>query len=48
MAVSLSVGIAEIGSEVSLASGHDGVLAAADAALLEAKRAGGDAVRFHN
>jgi diguanylate cyclase (GGDEF)-like protein len=47
MAVSLSVGIAEIGSEVSLASGHDGVLAAADAALLEAKRAGGDAVRFH-
>ncbi len=48
MAVSLSVGIAEIGSEVSLASGHDGVLAAADAALLEAKRAGGDAVRFHD
>jgi diguanylate cyclase (GGDEF)-like protein len=48
MAVSLSVGIAEVGADVSLASGHDGVLAAADAALLEAKRAGGGAVRFHS
>jgi diguanylate cyclase (GGDEF)-like protein len=48
MSVSLSVGIAEIGPEVSLAIGHDEVLAVADAALLEAKRAGGDAVRLHN
>lgn len=45
--VSLSAGITQAGPEVSLAAGHDGVLAAADAALLEAKRAGGGEVRFH-
>jgi diguanylate cyclase (GGDEF)-like protein len=47
MTVTLSVGIAEVGPEDSLASGYDELLAAAVAALLEAKRAGGDAVRFH-
>jgi diguanylate cyclase (GGDEF)-like protein len=48
MPISLSVGIAEIGPEVAAAVGHEGVLAAADAALLEAKQAGGDIVKFHN
>ncbi|UCC73860.1 MAG: diguanylate cyclase [Gemmatimonadota bacterium] len=47
MSVSLSVGIAEVGPEDTLAAGFDETLAAADAALLEAKQSGGDAIRFH-
>jgi diguanylate cyclase (GGDEF)-like protein len=47
MTVSLSVGIAEVGPEDSLTAGLDETLAAADAALLEAKNSGGDAIRFH-
>ncbi len=45
--VSLSVGIAEIGPEESLASGYGEALAAAEAALHEAKQAGGDAIKIH-
>jgi diguanylate cyclase (GGDEF)-like protein len=48
MTVSLSVGIAEVGPEDTLATGYDEMLAAADAALLEAKKAGGDVIKFHN
>ncbi len=48
MPISLSVGIAEIGPEEAASAGHEGALAAADAALLEAKRAGGDIVKFHS
>ena len=47
LSVSLSAGIAEVGAEDSLAAGLDETLAAADAALLQAKGAGGDAIRFH-
>ncbi len=46
--VSLSVGIAEIGPEDSLNSGYGEALAAAEAALNEAKQAGGDAIRVHD
>lgn len=46
--LSLSVGIAEIGPEESLASGYGEALAAAEAALHEAKQAGGDAIKIHN
>ncbi len=45
--VSLSVGIAEVGPEESLASGYGEALAAAEAALREAKQAGGDAIKIH-
>jgi diguanylate cyclase (GGDEF)-like protein len=48
MNISLSVGVAEIGPDEHPVTGHDKALAAADAALLEAKRAGGDVIRFHN
>ncbi|UCF19304.1 MAG: diguanylate cyclase [Gemmatimonadota bacterium] len=48
LAVSVSMGISEVGPEDTLASGHDELLAAADAALLEAKKSGGDAIRIHN
>jgi diguanylate cyclase (GGDEF)-like protein len=48
MSVSVSVGIAEVGPEESLASSYDEMLAAADAALLDAKRAGGDAIKLQN
>ncbi len=47
MSVSVSVGIAEVGPGDSLAAGYDEMLAAADAALLEAKRAGGDVIKVH-
>ena len=47
MSVSLSMGISQVGPEESLAAGQDQLLAAADAALLEAKRSGGDAIKFH-
>jgi diguanylate cyclase (GGDEF)-like protein len=46
MSVSLSVGIAEVGPEDALAAGLDETLAAADAALLEAKRAGGNVIKI--
>ncbi len=46
--VSLSVGISEIGPDESLAEGYDEMLATADAALLEAKRAGGDVIRMRD
>ncbi len=45
--VSLSVGIAEIGPEDPLDSGYGVALAAAEAALNEAKQAGGDAIKVH-
>jgi diguanylate cyclase (GGDEF)-like protein len=48
MSVSISVGISEVGPEESLTSGLDEMLAAADAALLEAKRSGGDAIKFND
>ncbi|HSG81422.1 MAG TPA: diguanylate cyclase, partial [Gemmatimonadota bacterium] len=47
MSVSVSVGIAEVGPGDSLTAGYDEMLAAADAALLEAKRAGGDVIKIH-
>jgi len=47
LSVSLSVGIAEVGPEDTLAAGLDETLAAADAALLEAKRAGGNVIKIH-
>ena len=48
MSVSVSVGIAEVGPGESLTAGYDEMLAAADQALLEAKRSGGDAIRIAN
>ncbi|NIR44615.1 MAG: diguanylate cyclase [Gemmatimonadetes bacterium] len=48
MSVSVSVGIAEVGPGDSLTAGYDEMLAAADAALLEAKRAGGDIIKIHD
>ncbi len=48
MGVSVSVGIAEVGPGESLTAGYDEMLAAADEALLEAKRSGGDAIRIAN
>jgi diguanylate cyclase (GGDEF)-like protein len=48
MTISLSVGISEVGPEDSLTSSYDEMLAAADNALLEAKRAGGDVIKFHD
>ena len=47
MSVSVSVGIAEVGPGASLAAGYDEMLAAADAALMAAKRAGGDMIKIH-